>query len=389
MFKCLKTKQKIRINNKIQINSCKYNIFASLLFILFFAIIIFKFYNFMNLQIANMLYTILGVTSLFFTLLKTKLKNHIYYLMFIFVYITSGIVSMLYNSNADVVEMLWPMSFMSIGLLLLNFKINYKMTMFLYYLLIIIIAINYNNYHFYQYLNAISVYVLLFLSIYVIVGRINNINISIFPYIVALYTSMLTLGRHTGGRGGFITFLFLLITYFFQYTKSTKALLKFIIVSIALGLFVMLAYSHINSISFAQKIQDPLINFQKRGFESVRFVIWNDYILKTQESFFNIIFGTNISGTLTLNRYSENLHNSFLMLHAKYGLFMLLLILLLLFRTIKFLIINKQPEILYLVFALFIRMNLDYTNFNSILDVILIYYLFMPSYYKINDYKYL
>ena len=77
------------------------------------------------------------------------------------------------------------------------------------------------------------------------------------------------------------------------------------------------------------------------------------------------------------------------MLHAKYGLFMLLLILLLLFRTIKFLIINKQPEILYLVFALFIRMNLDYTNFNSILDVILIYYLFMPSYYKINDYKYL
>lgn len=48
MFKCLKTKQKIRINNKIQINSCKYNIFASLLFILFFAITIFKILSFDN-----------------------------------------------------------------------------------------------------------------------------------------------------------------------------------------------------------------------------------------------------------------------------------------------------------------------------------------------------
>ena len=120
---------------------------------------------------------------------------------------------------------------------------------------------------------------------------------------------------------------------------------------------------------------DVLYNFEKRGIQSTRLIIWRDYIKQAILNFGNFFFGAKIEGTSVLNQYHYNLHNSFLMLHAKYGILGFSMVVVLLIKTIGKLLHERNMYLLSpLLFVLF-RMNFDYTNFNGILDIVMIYFL--------------
>lgn len=366
--------KKININN-----SC----FANTMIIFVFIVIVLKQFNIINTQESNLVYTILGSISLIYVLIKTKFKKHIYLLLFILLYTISCVMSMLYNNNADIVELLWPLSFMNIALLLLNFNINIKIIRALYYPLLVIVILNFRNYNFMLDINSISVFMLLILGIYVIVSYQNNSRLTIIPYLGAFYSALLTVSLYTGGRSGVLVFSFLLICYISKYLFNINVMSK--ILAVIVLLCVLMTYVPSDVVFFDENINSSFANLQARGLKSERIQIWDDYLTKTQLSFFDIIFGSRISGTPTLNKYPENLHNSFFMLHAKYGLFMLVLVFILVCNTFIFLITKKHYDLLFIFLAVIIRMNLDYTNFNSIMDVLLIYFLFMPC-YKNNSY---
>lgn len=363
----------------------KFDFVATFAMVLLFVFSLFRLYDLTDVIQTNILYFVLGVSSLIYSIIKNTLKKQSFFIIFIMFYSLAGITTMLYNGNSNMQEILWPFSFMSIGLLLLNFNLSYKIIRWLYYVLTLILLVNYSSINSISlhHINSISTYTLLFLGIYVIVSRKNNINLSLFPYILALCISILTVGRSTGGRGGVLSFLILIVAYFLKYIKNFKKLIGYFLIMMIISSSILFLYPTFSKeVNFVKKIEISINNFKKRGLKSERITLWKDYIEKTRTTFFNIIFGSSISGTRTLDRFSENLHNSFLMLHAKYGVFLFILVIFLIVKSTAFLINCKQYEMLCLFLALFLRMNIDYTNFNSILDILLIYYLLIPHYTK-------
>ena len=79
-----------------------------------------------------------------------------------------------------------------------------------------------------------------------------------------------------------------------------------------------------------------------------------------------------------MDEFTTNLHNSFFMLHAKYGLLGLLLVLVAMVCSGWRYLMQRNIHYLFLMAALFWRMNLDYTNFNGILDILLVFLIFYP-----------
>ena len=94
----------------------------------------------------------------------------------------------------------------------------------------------------------------------------------------------------------------------------------------------------------------------------------------------NIVFGAEISGTRLLNFYSSNLHNSILMLHAKYGIIGLSIVLISLIRAGVRMLKERNMYLFVPLVSIFFRMNFDYTNFNGILDTVIIAF-FMYAWY--------
>ena len=129
-------------------------------------------------------------------------------------------------------------------------------------------------------------------------------------------------------------------------------------------------------------IENAISNILWRGLESKRTAIWSDYVSKSFSSFGNWFFGSHISGTQLLNLYSENLHNSFLMLHAKYGMVVFLMVIILIIKSIVAYVKDRNFYFLSAMFICLFRMSFDYTNFNGLLDTIFLVLLLYPSYSK-------
>lgn len=358
---------------------------TDLLFLLFVIIEIFRFFKVIPLIIANIFFVIIGATIIFYVCKKKGLRMQFGVLTFMFIYIFFGILGVLLNGNSDFQEVLWPIAFMGGSLLLLNFDINYKLTKKIYYYSILAFVIkvissgSINNIEIVSSRNAISVLVILLFSFYAISSYKHNKKINFIPVISGLVVVILAVGR-----SGILTFLlllfFFLIFKFEGKRQNARGFINIIIILVPIVILSLILYR-----TFGTYITDAINNFESRGLESVRTLLWKEYFEKVSKSFMYIMFGAPITGSTLLDAFNNNLHNSFLMLHAKYGVIILISVITLIIRTMIFYIRRKNYLYLTLLTIILFRMQFDYTNFNAQLDIILWYLIFYPKYHNLSN----
>ena len=353
-------------------------IIPNLILLIYVCIDLMKFFQVISPLIGNIITVFLGTVAIIYSCMKNGIKRQMPILIFVFIYTLFGAISILFNWNANPQELLWPFAFIGITTLLLNFIISTKLVKYIYYLVAIFLMFqiitsgSVNNLDTVSSRNTISIMVLLYFAIYAINSFKNNRKITIFPVLVGLVVVIMAIGR-----SGIITFLLLTVLFlFFKFNGKEhkhRNPFKSMFILIGGGIVLWLSYNFLG-IYFEQMLS----NFESRGLESIRKLIWVDYLNKTFNSAGSFLFGTPISGTYLLDMYSHNLHNSFLMLHAKYGIVMFISVVLLVIKAFIYYI--KINNILYLslLSVLLFRMQFDYTNFNAQLDIIFFYFILFP-----------
>lgn len=344
-----------------------------------------RLFNIVPLIIGNMLYVLLGSLAILFSCIKRGIGKQIPILSFIFFYIFFGAIGVLFNGNIDPQELLWPFAYMGLAILLLNFKTDYRLIKVLYYFALIFIAIKIiaaggiDHLDMVASRNTVGIMVLIYFSMYAIASYVNNKKITVFPVLFGLLITVMAIGR-----SGILTFALLTILFFiFEFKEDKHKLrnpLKWIYV-IMFAVFLLLVFYSLLDTYFIEMLN----NFKNRGLESARISIWNDYLKKTFTSSLFLLLGTPINGTYWLDAFSNNLHNSFFMLHAKYGLIMFLVVVLFIIKSSLYFLRRKNYLYLVLLLAVVFRMQFDYTNFNAQLDIILFYLMFYRYYDKYKN----
>lgn len=352
--------------------------------------LLFVFYVFFDLirlfsnelkYIADIGYILVGISSIIVTIVLKGINKQIRLLLFIFIYIIAGLLGSIINQNIEIQEAMWPLGFMGMAMLILNFNINKKIVKLVFYfiafyLLGSILLNGIDNYQLSSSRNSISIIMLFYFSLLIIHLVKEKQGISYFPILLSLLVVTIAIGRSGIFTFLIISFVFIFInrsTYPYNIKINSKFLITITIISLAL-LFGIDRLPELFPMAYS--------NFQENGLESSRTFIWKDYISASMSSIKNVLFGTPIEGTFFLDLYSNNLHNSFLMLHAKYGLVIVLLVIALIIRAVIHFIKTQNSVLLIILISVLFRMQFDYTNFNAQLDVILIYLVFHKYYEK-------
>lgn len=365
---------------KIYRNSDGYNRerISSAILILFLATDLLRLFEVIPEFIGNILYVFIGLIAVFYSFYKKGIKKNASVVYFIFFYTLFGALGVLINGNLDPQELLWPFAFVGMAILLLNFKISYKISRIIYYfvafliMIKIVIAGGVNNLETASSRNTISIMILIYLSVYFISSYKSNRKVTIFPIFLGLVVNIIAIGRSGILTSIILVILFLPFKYYKGEYKVANPIKVIFILIIGVSVFAI-SYYLLNSYFI-----EMMMNFQERGLESIRSLIWFDYFEKTRYSLKYIFFGTPISNIYLMDRYNSNLHNSLLMLHAKYGVIILVVIIVLIINSFKYFIKTKNILYFVLLCGVVFRMQFDYTNFNAQLDVILFYLMFFP-----------
>lgn len=353
-----------------------------LIWLLYFLIALFKYMSYIPETIGNILIICLGTLSIIVCVLKTGVNRQNPYILFVLEYTVFGFICFLHNGNMDIQELLWPLGFMGIGLLTLNFRISTKVTGFILYTYGLFIIFKIMECGGVDYIgsrgsrNGISVDIITYLTLYMITAYQEKKSVNVWTILFVMAVCFLGIGR----SGIVISILLVGLFIVFKFKNGISSVRSFLLVPAITVLVICIAvilYEY-----FSEYINLAIGNFKEKGMRSTRLIIWGDYIRKTFSSPENILFGSRISGTRYLDIYNTNLHNSFLMLHCKYGLLGIGTVIIMMVRTIRKLFRDKEYYLLVPLIAVFIRMNLDYTDFNSSMDTVLIFFLLYPYYQK-------
>lgn len=372
------------IENDYKKTSDCYYLAGNAIIFLFVVILIFQFLGICSVLFGNIILLFLGILSIMISIMANGFSRQKYFFSFLFCYISLGFLCFIYNRNADIQELIWPFGFMGVALLLLNVNISYRLFSFLFYsfsfLIILLIIVNGspdavegNSSR-----NAISQFELLLFSLVCISAFENRKSVTLLYPTTIFVVCVAAIGRSGILMSLIILFLFLFVKLQDGVSKRRKIIT--LILTIGLSVFaVYIAYR-----IFPDMFESAILNFKNRQIDSARTFIWHDYLEKTNGSVLNVLLGSNISGTEYLNKYSHNLHNSFFMLHAKYGVGGLILIGFLLIKSIFYFLKNKNFYFLIPLLAMLFRMCFDYTNFNSDFDIVLVFFLLFPHYSVLN-----
>ena len=171
-----------------------------------------------------------------------------------------------------------------------------------------------------------------------------------------------------GGRGGILSILCLCVGILFLNEVSSKSkpikFLFFLTVGIC---FFAIYYIYYDKIVYYLGIVT---------YDAPRFYIWNLYLTETFNSVRNILVGTPLITHQIFVNFSYNLHNIFFNLHAKFGIFPLILVI---YGNIKcFIYYIKTKNYYYLLFLgiLLLRSFTDFTSFPGVFDIPWFYLLY-------------
>ena len=190
------------------------------------------------------------------------------------------------------------------------------------------------------------------------------------------------------GRGGIISsslLLFLLMVYQIRKKSLTKILFQNGLIFIAVFVIVFLLFEKQLSglISYTSGYIDYAVSyFEERQLEGSRGRLWTDYVNKILDSPLSILVAPSISGTALLEEYSNNLHNSFIMMYARFGTLFFVFVIYKIICSFRALYKHKSTILMIVLLIACLRSFTDVIAFNGVMDILFYYFIFYPDFYN-------
>lgn len=287
------------------------------------------------------------------------------------------ILSYVYNTNAHFVNILWIWAFLGVAALFYEKGLNknYILAVFILYCLVSIYEVVYLGVTADELTNtgsanSVSAQSIFLLGLYYLAKRRDNNDSSIeyWPVFIIAIISVLTATRSSLVALG--VFLVFAVIYNFRRPKHKVISIFVLLISIAFAIYLFINYYDTYGAAFEAKTEIY-------GMESARSEIWSDYITGMFDSVGNFLFG--VPSDVRLYKYyfefGGNTHNSFLMLHAKFGLGGFILFLYFIISATILSVRRKQFIILGVTLLFVIRSSFDWMAFPGYYDVFFWYLL--------------
>lgn len=300
-----------------------------------------------------------------------------------------GIMGMVNSGNAQMLNLLYMTFSVQIAILLSNPKVNDRVYYYITIITAIIIVLKIARYGVNSSIfpessvNYISVFLMIPMCLYYARADLYERRYSLTPAVVSFILSIVA-----GGRGGFLSLAILvvpLILIKFFRKKQNR------IEKVLLGLFLLFVI-FVAGYPLIQRVIDNsdfalIANFRNKASlkYSYRYFCWDEYINKCLINQKDLVFGSNIDDLHWANVLAGNLHNSYLFIHAYYGLFGIVAFMVLAIRIILFLVKKKKWVYLFSLLSFGVRAFTDHIfAANRVSPVILALLLapFMFSYYS-------
>ncbi len=396
---------------------------------------IFAFTGLMQTVVVGLI-NMIGIVMLIVTMLK---KMDIKVLVTLLLLMFFGSLSYVYIGNYNIITYITVLRYLGITMYLLHYKQNSKaMSIIMYTTLFLFIPVLFGklgyNMFFKSSRNYYSVLLLMINFIYNKSFWDIKKKAPIFPTIASLFISIFA-----GGRGGIIAYgVFFIGTLIQNFKlikenpaakivdpisetqeipiitdkmikqtakKKTISFLDQYKKEILIIFIILLIFSLIFAFKYANKkynffsfdfkniikvlednVTDTAYGFEEKALRSgARIKLITTYIRNMFSNVKYFILGVDINIDLIFERYLFNLHNSYLTLHAKFGMGGLILCAYLGFRALYIMIRKKEWGHIFIYLAVLARVFLDTAAFPGHLDIIIFYYFF--QFYNMDSNK--
>ena len=337
----------------------------------FFLILFMKFFisedKELVLIVLNLLFVFLGV------LITIKFFCNNYKSFFVHKFIvfltTCAIVNFFFSQNCRIQDLFLSIAYIGLSLIPLYIKLNYKFYKWVlvfavaYFFILIYLDTDPNNV-FNVSRNFVSIFLLIIYGLHLISSIQNNRRPSLLLLISCFLISIWAIGR-----GGILTFAYLVIFYPFVVKLKLKFRLIILAVYVLGSLYVFNSYSdYLLKIGFER--------FQSMGIQDSRTDINKDYINESINSFSSFLFGSPLKEIPSIAEVDGNPHNSFIRLHVYYGIFGFIYVIFILICSVFKLLTKMQYLLLYFTIALLLRSTTDSAAFHGALDPLIFFTVF-------------
>lgn len=359
-------------------------IFSVIIFLYFFLIFLDYFFDIRMIRYINFGMSFSVLYFMYNKYDENKKNIVIIILLMVFMFVSS-----VHTGNKNLYGIIMSTSYFLMGLNIVNTKLDLRIFTVSFYLHAAILLFSllitedantiFNNIS----RNYISVIMLLQYSLLYLAHYMRGKVIGIAPSFLVLFVAVLSMGR-SGIISASILFvgsLFILYKqqrdHVFLIRKEIKVLI-FIIAGITL--FAIFS-DKVNILDNFETIIRRLENLNIS--ENVRMDILMEYIRRLSR-LDNLLLGVDLSKVPIFRRWDLNLHNSFLHLHANFGIMGVLLVLFGFAKSAYYFLKGKEFLLLVLLASLIFRSLTDKLAFSGIFDSILIAMIFLGS--KVRQY---
>lgn len=353
--------------------------FANILVALFTLILPFSYIMPFSLDVMHAIQSGSALICLIFGLLRCNRRIKRIVIILGSLFSALMLTSIIYNGNARVVNLLWIWGFLGVAMILYQFGIKKEYAKITFYIIILFFI--------YQYIsgtdfndvitngspNGISLFCIFAMVLYYIpYSRTNRMErLSYIPPLIAGAVCLWAAIRSAVLSLGIFFILILIYNIFFVKSKTWIKVISLVFVMALIIVFLKSFYEEMSANMVSK------INREGGSTESPRTLIWIDYFYAATKNIGNFIFGPYTLDPSYINLYiagGGNTHNSFLMLHSKYGIVGFLITNYYLFISLlKSLKVNKV--LFLLIIVTLIRASFDWMAFPGSLDVLFWYFI--------------
>lgn len=361
------------IKNKKKENVC--NIYSTLI------IEIFYFVYFLRMTIgADSIYgyilygvmSSIGLASIFYFLfVKNKIKYKV--LIPLIAFFVFGVISSLYTGNYRIIDFVIILQYFGVGLLLINYSLNYKITSmsFIFYTCYFAINLIIGKHPDELFIgfsrNNIIIFMLLQCVLFYVSMYQNKIKIKIYPAIILVIFSFWAIGR----SGILVSLLLLFLIIIYTQINNSAKLFNLLYIPILFFLLFFITttffYDELLGTAIERTMRLGVIDIYRKS-------IIFEYYYNLNQSAGALFWGVPIKDNYVFSEFGYNLHNSYLRLHAYHGLFGVLLILIMIIRTLFKYFKFKEYLYLGLLLILMVRMSVDIPAFHGPYDPLIYFF---------------
>ena len=340
---------------------------------------------YLNSWLFVLLFYITSIACAVLAFIKYKVLSNFDILAFFCLFIVTSIINKIVSQNITINKVVYTLMGVYISIALLDPQMNDTFYLRFFYLNFVIV---FSQLLFGGYLapiysretnNYVSVY-LLYSSMlfYLKCGKLSR-KIQIFPAFLYCICCILAQGR-MGIICGFLFFFGILVYYFLTNNNRVNKSIMFCCFVVVLLFAIFLGGK---DLFIYVRNMDVFSRFLEKKMDGGgRTQCWLEYLNVSRKDIKFLLFGARIDLVSWANRFNGNLHNSFLFIHAYNGLFMLLLIILLLFKDVTWAVKYKKAIYGICLVTMCIRGLTDYFFWGTSGTPFFLLLLLYPIYYN-------